>query len=1014
MTISTRSIHQTFAAVLAVATIVGITYIGASAAKDRNAKPVNVASKATVTTTSEHSNDYSAARVIDGHIPAPTSRSDLRAAWAVDGDTHRNGAVLTLTWRKPVVVAELVYYGRCAGEWNENWKDYEVYIDGAKAHAAKGSLLPGRGPQRIKLPKPVTARTIRLNFLSSYGGMNPGASEIQAWSAPPTKKMLGPFVAKDPGASRPTKKAPSTPAPPKASPELRTKLLAGPLAGVEDVVFAARGLGADGHWYANFSYYAADENRKAYGMGGKLARVNLRTGKVTVLIDDPKGTLRDPVVDYDGKRIVFCWRKAGTDHFNMYEIQSDGKGLRQLTGGPWDDLEPAFLPDGDIIFVSSRAKRWVNCWLTQVAVLHRCDGDGRNIRQISANLEQDNTPWPLPDGRILYTRWEYVDRNQVTYHHLWTANPDGTNQTVYFGNMHPGITMIDAKPIPGTGKTVASFSPGHGRKEHAGPVTIIDPDAGPDAKAFARTVTPRREYRDPWAISENCFLAADGPSIVAIDGTGATVPLYTLSPEDRARKLFLHEPRPLIPRPREQVIPPRTDPSKATGILVLADVYQGRNMGGVKRGEIKKLLVIETLPKPINFTGGMEPLSYGGTFTLERVVGTVPVEPDGSAHMELPAMQSLFFVALDENDLSVKRMQSFLTVMPGETTSCVGCHENRVDTPRYAAGRNLMATRRPPSRIEPVADVPDVLDFLRDVQPILDKHCLKCHDVDKRKGGVILSGDPGPMFPLSYFTLTVRNQFVDGRNGPANRAPRTIGSSASPLLQKLLPSHNKVQTTALERKIVRLWIETGAAFPGTYAALGSGMIGGYAQNKIDRSDLKWPSTTPAMKALQKRCGSCHKGNAMSLPMTVSDNRPNPPWKTLTPDDPRRKFSRHLMYNLARPEKSLILLAPLSRTAGGYGMTVKGKDGKEDKCIEIFPDTSDKDYQAILAHIRDAKKKLDEIKRFHMPGFRPPWGYVREMKRYGILPASHKKDDPVDIYAADRAYWKSLWYVPKSE
>jgi len=1010
---STRAIHQAFAALLTASIITGVASVGAFAAGDRSAKPVNVARTATATATSEHSANYRAARVVDGNIPAPTSRNDGGAAWAVNGDTHRNGTEITLTWDEPVVVAELVYYGRCSGDWRENWKDYEVHVDGAKAPTAKGTLSLGRGPQRMALPRPVTARSIRLKFLSSYGGLNPGASEIQAWSASPSAKTLGPFVAKNPGASR-AKKKPPTPTPPKASPQLRSKLLAGPLADIEEIVFAARGLGSDGHWYANFSYYAADENRKAYGMGGKLARVNLRTGKVTVLIDDPKGTLRDPVVDYDGRRIVFCWRKAGTDHFNMYEIHADGKGLRQLTDGPWDDIEPAFLPDGDIIFVSSRAKRWVNCWLTQVAVLHRCDRDGRNIRQISANLEHDNTPWPLPDGRILYTRWEYVDRNQVTYHHLWTANPDGTNQTVYFGNMHPGTTMIDAKPIPGSDKVVVSFSPRHGRKEHAGPVTIVDPNAGPDAQAFARTITPKREYRDPWAISENCFLAADGPSIIGIDGSGATVPLYTLSSEDRARKLHLHEPRPLIPRRREQVIPPRTDPSKATGMLVLADVYQGRNMVGVKRGDIKKLLVIESLPKPINFTGGMEPLSYGGTFSLERVVGTVPVEDDGSAFMELPALRSLFFVALDENDMAVKRMQSFLTVMPGETTSCVGCHENRVDTPRYAAGRNLMATRRSPSRIEPITDVPDVLDFLRDVQPILDKHCLKCHDVDKREGGVILSGDPGPMFPLSYFTLTVRNQFADGRNGPANRAPRTIGSSASPLMQKLLPSHNKVQTTERERKILRLWIETGAAFPGTYAALGSGMVGGYAQNRIDRSDLKWPSTPPAMKALQKRCGSCHKGKNMSLPMTVSDNRPNPPWKTLTPDDPRRKYSRHLLYNLGRPDKSLILLAPLARSAGGYGMTVKGAGGKPDKCIEIFADTSDKDYQAILAHVRDAKKKLDEIKRFHMPGFIPPWGYVREMKRYGILPASHKKDDPVDVYAADRAYWKSLWYVPKSD
>ena len=146
----------------------------------------------------------------------------------------------------------------------------------------------------------------------------------------------------------------------------------------------------------------------------------------------------------------------------------------------------------------------------------------------------------------------------------------------------------------------------------------------------------------------------------------------------------LHEPRPLMPRPRERIIADRVNARAATGRLVLADIYDGRNMAGVKRGEIKKLLVLETLPMPIHYTGGMDPISYGGTFTLERIVGTVPVEEDGSAYFELPALRSFFFVALDENDLSVKRMQSFLTVQPGETTSCVGCHEQRTQTPRLA------------------------------------------------------------------------------------------------------------------------------------------------------------------------------------------------------------------------------------------------------------------------------------------------------------------------------------------
>ncbi|MCX5683202.1 MAG: polysaccharide lyase family protein, partial [Planctomycetota bacterium] len=417
----------------------------------------------------------------------------------------------------------------------------------------------------------------------------------------------------------------SAEAEPERDDTLLEKALAGPLAGVEDVVFAARQPGKDGHWYANFSYYAENDQRLTYGDGGKLCRLNLRTGKVTNLLDDPKGGVRDPQVHYDGKRIVFSYRKGGGTHYNLYEIGIDGAGLRQLTDGPYDDIEPTYLSDGGIMFVSSRCNRWVNCWLTQVAVLHRCDADGKNIRMVSSNNEQDNTPWPLADGTVLYTRWEYVDRSQVDYHHLWIVNPDGADQMVYYGNLRPGTVMIDSKPIPGTDKIVSIFSPGHGQKEHAGPVAIVDPSAGPDDPSSARIIARGQDYRDPYPLSEDCYLVARGADLLLMSGSGAVQTVYTLPPEDRKAGLWLHEPRPVMPRPHEPDVADKSNPAEATGRLMLIDVTKGRNMAGVQPGEVKKLLILESLPKPINFTGGMEPLSYGGTFTLERVLGTVPV-----------------------------------------------------------------------------------------------------------------------------------------------------------------------------------------------------------------------------------------------------------------------------------------------------------------------------------------------------------------------------------------------------
>jgi hypothetical protein len=797
-------------------------------------------------------------------------------------------------------------------------------------------------------------------------------------------------------------------------PELLADFLAGPMAGVDEIVFALRQPGKDGHWYANFGYYADDDRRLLYGDGGRLCRLNLRSGEMTVLVDDPAGGVRDPAVHYGGERILFSYRPGGTPYYHLYEIHVDGSGLRQLTDGPFDDIEPTWLPDGGVMFVSSRCKRWVNCWLTHVAVLHRAEfaadaaGPLENIRAISANVEHDNTPWVLPDGRVLYQRWEYVDRSQVDYHHLWTTNPDGSGQMIYYGNMHPATVMIDAKPIPGTKKVVAIFSPGHGRKEHDGALVVLDPSGGPDDRELARFIRQDTIFRDPWAFGEEAFMAARGGEIVLVDGRGQVQTIYRPSREEMAAGLVCHEPRPIIASHRERVVPPRTQPEKSTGRLALMDVYQGRNMEGVQRGEIKKLLVLESLPKPINFTGGMDPLTYGGSFTLERVLGTVPVEKDGSAYIELPALRSLFFVALDENDLAVKRMQSFLTVQPGEVTGCVGCHEQR--TQSFIPGAGLMATRRAPSCVEPISDCPDVLDFVRDVQPVLDRLCIDCHGYEKTaRGGpyagrVILSGARGPMFSHSYFTLTVRQLFSDGRDrAVSNYPPRALGSSASRILKMIDGSHYGAVATEHEARLLRLWIEVGAPYPGTYAALGSGSIGGYAQNQLVNTDTDWPTTKAGADVIARRCAGCHKGNDV-LPRSMSDERGVSFWR-FDPADPRLKHARHIVFNLSRPEKSLLVLAPLAETAGGFGLC-RTADGQP---ATVFADQSDADYRTLVAMAAAGRKNLEEIKRFDMPGFRPRPEYVREMKRFGILPPDQPLDAEIDGYAADRAYWQSLWY-----
>lgn len=370
--------------------------------------------------------------------------------------------------------------------------------------------------------------------------------------------------------------------------------------GFDQIVFAIRQADTDGHWYANFGYDVVNESRKYYHDGGALMLLDLRTTDIRPLLDDPKGGVRDPQLHYSGKKILFSYRKGGQPYYHLYEIDIDGTGLKQLTHGPYDDFEPTYLPDGGIAFCSSRCNRWVPCYITQVAVIYRCNADGGSIRQLSANTEQENTPWVLPDGRILYQRWEYVDRSQIGYHHLWTMNPDGTNQMVFYGNLNPDTVMLDAKPIPNSRKIVASFSPGHGRVEHTGYVTLVDAAKGPDDQKMAGRLHPDATFRDPYPLSENLFLVARHSQMLLMDDNGRLAQLCELPKRYRYGRMMLHEPRPIRTRTKERLIASTTLAGQKTGYVVLADVYNGRNMKGVKPGDIKQLLVLENYPsRPI-------------------------------------------------------------------------------------------------------------------------------------------------------------------------------------------------------------------------------------------------------------------------------------------------------------------------------------------------------------------------------------------------------------------------------
>lgn len=256
--------------------------------------------------------------------------------------------------------------------------------------------------------------------------------------------------------------------------------------GAEEIVFAERALYSDSHYYVNFGGGSNDPNKFTYPPdGSQLCKLNLRTRDVAVLLDDPKGNIRDPRVFYDGTKILFAYRKGGTRHYNLYEINADGSGLKQLTFGEWDDMDPAYLPDGGIVFVSSRGCRFIPCNNTPGAQLFRMDADGGKIQCLSANNARDDWPAVLPNGQVIYSRWEYVDSAIAYYRDLWVMNPDGTGQMVLFGGtVRPPempFAKCDALPIPGAdGRVVSIFSSPSGKRENAGNVMIVDLKAGPD------------------------------------------------------------------------------------------------------------------------------------------------------------------------------------------------------------------------------------------------------------------------------------------------------------------------------------------------------------------------------------------------------------------------------------------------------------------------------------------------------------------------------------------------------
>ena len=637
---------------------------------------------------------------------------------------------------------------------------------------------------------------------------------------------------------------------------------------------------------------------------------------------------------------------------------------------------------------------------------------------VTASLEIERYPSVLADGRLVFMHWEYYNRGTHGHHPLWTCKPDGTAQATFYGNMGPDSHNYKESPrqIPGSNK-IAYASCHNGP---TGTIVVLDPSLGPDdPKAVKRVPGSPKNARDPFPLADGWFLAASDDTIVLFDGTGRSEVLYAAGAGPGEKGPWAMSPWPIRPRQREQVIPDQVDRKLTTGTFMLTDVHHGRSMGGVKPGEVKRLLVLEWLPPPFTVFPSVRPC-----FFLNRILGTVPVEADGSAHFEAPAMRSLTFVSLDERGLSVKHKQSATELKPGETIGCTGCHEQRTGTPASAA--KGLAMRRAPSRLEPYGGIPDRLDYVQDLQPIWDRHCVNCHNPDKREGKVLMTADRGGNgMPHSHLSLMAAGQIIDSR-GPhvwGNLPPRAMGSGASALMKKLDGSHNGVKVSLQEWQTVQLWLDTMVPYRRYYGE----------QREEGHGGL--PAT--AMAIVQRRCYGCHEGHvpgrgymgASMLPgfrasedgknllfyqepnlSHESDIRQKAPADEAEYREQRKEcFARHeaqltrgasILLNRTRPAKSLLLLAPLAKSAGGYATESRDnvKSGKARAMPIIFQNTDDPDYKALLSAVTPYKPLRPHLAR-------------ERFAKWGFVPANLRPGEACDPHEVMDRYFADPWWKP---
>lgn len=567
--------------------------------------------------------------------------------------------------------------------------------------------------------------------------------------------------------------------------------------------------------------------------------------QVRTLFDAGQGVARDVALSFDAQTIWFGYRPTKQDYYHLWRMKADGTDARPITDGPFYDYYPCPLPDGGVAFISTRCKARFLCWRPQAFVMFRMEKDGSGIRPLSfANLSEW-APTVANDGRILWTRSEYVDKGANFGHTLWAIRPDGTQPELIFGN-DTDHCYVNGREVPGTSEIVCTLI-SHGGDLN-GPIGLIEPRLGRFNAQAVRSITPdippqydmnwlrARCFRDPTPVSRDYFLCSHAPAdlfgLYVIDRWGNRELLH-LDPAMGSMAPVLLRPTdcpPILSQPTFATTPAHpAPPPAADGQFFVMDVYQGL-APTVARGSVKFLRVCQEMRADLIQLGNgeyqqdHEPFMDWYATPVHKVsgphgwpsyvakgdLGLVPVEADGSASFHAPAGKVLYFEALDENYNEVQRMRSVVQLQPGERRGCIGCHEDRSQAAGKSHGSPL-AMSRPPSAIEPPPWGAGAFSYEKVVQPVWDAQCVRCHDAHDKKRLNFVGTPDAEGVPASYRTLIEQGwvHYFDWGYAQRHRKaePLSFGTVKSRLWQVLDAGHYDVKLTRDEMRRVKTWID---------------------------------------------------------------------------------------------------------------------------------------------------------------------------------------------------------------